>query len=148
MLKPNVLTPADATVQNAIKAAFVFAAFGWSIATAKTRRRYLPGLKPFQFAQRGISRTFQNIRLFGELTVLENVRIGSYCRRHTNLFDALFRTSRLEREEAEGIERARALLSRFNLLRVENEQAKNLRMAISGGLKSFAPSPRTRNYCF
>ena len=126
VLKPNVLTAADATVQNAIKAAFVFAAFGWSIATAKTRRRYLPGLKPFQFAQRGISRTFQNIRLFGELTVLENVRIGSYCRRHTNLFDALFRTSRLEREEAEGIERARALLSRFNLLRVENEQAKNL----------------------
>ncbi len=126
VLKPNALTAADVTVQNAIKAAFMFAAFGWSLATAKTRRRYLPGLKPFQFAQRGISRTFQNIRLFGELTVLENVRIGGYCRRHTNLFDALFRTARLEREEAEGIERARALLSRFNLLRVENEQAKNL----------------------
>ena len=126
VLKPNVLTAADATAQNAIKSAFVFAAFGWSLATAKTRRRSLPGLKPFEFAQRGISRTFQNIRLFGELTVLENVRIGNYCRRRTNLFDALFRTARLEREEAESIEKARALLSRFNLLRVQNEQAKNL----------------------
>ncbi len=90
------------------------------------RRRFVPGLKPYQFAARGISRTFQNIRLFGELTVIENVRIGAYLRRSTNLFDALFRTMRLQREEAQEIENARDLLSRFNLTRFENELAKNL----------------------
>ena len=54
------------------------------------------------------------------------MRIGTYLRRHTHLFDALFQTGRLKREEAENIARARELLARFNLLRVENEQAKNL----------------------
>lgn len=98
----------------------------WVIALAPRRRRFLAGYKPYQFAQRGISRTFQNIRLFGELTVLENVRIGTYLRRRTNLFDALLQTGRLRREEAENIAKARELLARFNLLRVENEQAKNL----------------------
>lgn len=90
------------------------------------RRKFAPGLKPFQFADAGISRTFQNIRLFPDLTVLENVRIGCYLRRRTTLLDALFRTNRLEREEATSMEEARALLKRFNLLRLQNEQAKNL----------------------
>ena len=98
----------------------------WAAVLAPRRRRFLAGYKPFQFAQRGISRTFQNIRLFGELTVLENVRIGTYLRRRTNLFDALFQTGRLKQEEAQNIAKARDLLARFNLLRVEHEQAKNL----------------------
>ena len=98
----------------------------WAAVLAPRRRRFLAGFKPFQFAQRGISRTFQNIRLFGELTVLENVRIGTYLRRRTNLFDALFQTGRLKQEEAQNIAKARDLLARFNLLRVEHEQAKNL----------------------
>ncbi|HZT41588.1 MAG TPA: branched-chain amino acid ABC transporter ATP-binding protein/permease [Chthonomonadaceae bacterium] len=97
-----------------------------SLGTALRRRQNRPGLKPYQFAQRGISRTFQNIRLFGNLTVLENVRIGTYLRRRTNLFDGLFRTRRQEREEAASIHKARALLARFNLLRFEHELARNL----------------------
>ena len=83
-------------------------------------------MKPYQFAKRGISRTFQNIRLFGELTVLENVRIGTYLRRETGLFDALLHTPKLKREEEVTTAKARDLLSRFNLLRVQDEQAKNL----------------------
>ncbi|HLK61004.1 MAG TPA: branched-chain amino acid ABC transporter ATP-binding protein/permease [Chthonomonadaceae bacterium] len=125
-LVPYVASPADSRLQNTILWCVVLITLGISLATAPRRRRNHPGLRPFQFAQRGISRTFQNIRLFGELTVLENVRIGTYLRRRTHLFDALFRTGRMDREEAENIARARELLARFNLARVENEQAKNL----------------------
>jgi len=123
---PYIGTPEDQRLQSGIKW-FVFGIVAiWAIALTPRRRKHLAGYKPYQFAQRGISRTFQNIRLFHELTVLENVRIGTYLRRRTNLFDALFQTGRLKREEAENIAKARELLSRFNLLRVENELAKNL----------------------
>lgn len=88
--------------------------------------RFQPGLRPHQFAEKGISRTFQNIRLFGNLTVLDNVRLGTYLRRKTGLFDAIFRTERLAREETKSVATARALLARFNLLRVENEPANSL----------------------
>ncbi len=123
-IDPN--KPESLHLQLGIKWAVTILITLWAIVLAPRRRRYLAGYKPYQFAQRGISRTFQNIRLFGELTVLENVRIGTYLRRRTNLFDALFQTGRLKREEAENIAKARELLSRFNLLKVENEQAKNL----------------------
>ncbi len=113
-------------LQSSIKWIVFAIVAGWAAVLAPRRRKFLAGYKPYQFAQRGISRTFQNIRLFHELTVLENVRIGTYLRRHTNLFDALFQTGRLKQEEAENISRARDLLARFNLLRVENELAKNL----------------------
>lgn len=123
---PYAVDPVALRTQALIRWTAILIAAGISLLTASRRRRNRPGLKPFQFAQRGISRTFQNIRLFGNLTVLENVRIGSYLRRRTNLFDGLFRTGRLEREEASSIERARALLARFNLLRFENDLARNL----------------------
>ena len=125
-LVPFAESQSALNLQKAIIWIGVLAATGFSVLTSGRRHRNHRGLRPFQFAQRGISRTFQNIRLFSELTVLENVRIGTYLRRRTNLFDALFRTGRMDREEAENIERARELLSRFNLARVENEQAKNL----------------------
>ncbi len=123
---PSAVTPEAIHLQAGLRWIGPLAGVAVSLATAHKRRRQLAGLKPFRFAQRGISRTFQNIRLFSDLTVLENVRIGMYLRRKTNLFDALFRTARLEREEAATIVRARHLLGEFNLLRVENEQAKNL----------------------
>lgn len=126
VLVPYAATATDSHMQAAVKWLFVLAGLAFAIGTSPRRRKYIPGLKPFQFAQRGISRTFQNIRLFGELTVLENVRIGTYLRRKTNLFDALFRTPRLEREEQQNIDFARELLQRFNLLKSENEIAKNL----------------------
>ena len=123
---PAAITPDALRLQSAIRWLGPILGLVVSVATMGKRRRFLAGLKPFRFAERGISRTFQNIRLFNDLTVLENVRIGTYLRRRTNLFDALFRTMRLEREEAISIAKARKLLSEFNLLRVQNEQAKNL----------------------
>ena len=123
---PAAINPQMVHLQAGIRWLGPICGVALSLATVRKRRRFVPGLKPYRFAQRGISRTFQNIRLFSDLTVLENVRIGTYLRRRTNVFDALFRTARLEQEEAVSIMKARKLLSEFNLLRVQDEQAKNL----------------------
>jgi branched-chain amino acid transport system permease protein len=112
--------------QSTIKIVITLIGIVGSLVNSARRVRRYPGLKPYQFAARGISRTFQNIRLFNELTVLENVRLATYCRRRTSLYDALFSTAKLHREQDEGIAKARALLARFNLLRVAGETAKNL----------------------
>ncbi|MDE2125946.1 MAG: branched-chain amino acid ABC transporter ATP-binding protein/permease [Armatimonadetes bacterium] len=125
-LVPALLTPFDHTLQAVIRWAFIVAAAAAAIITAPRRRRTRPGLKPYQFAERGIARTFQNIRLFPNLTVLENVRIGTYLRRKTNLFDALFRSIRLKKEEAHSIQFCRQLLHRFGLQDSEGELARNL----------------------
>jgi branched-chain amino acid transport system ATP-binding protein len=61
----------------------------------------LVGKKPFEIAQKGIGRTFQNIRLFKELTVLQNVMTSFYSSSHTNLVDQIFQNSRFKAEEEE-----------------------------------------------
>lgn len=123
---PTALTPEAQQIQGAIRWLGPLLGISVALITNGKRKRFIAGSRPYRFAERGISRTFQNIRLFNDLTVLENVRIGNYLRRRTNVFDALFRTIRLEHEEAASIDKARELLSAFNLLRFENELAKNL----------------------
>ena len=125
-LIPNVSDVSQQNLQGFIKWGITLVCVVIFLATVNKRRLLSPGYKPFQFAQRGISRTFQNIRLFKELTVLENVQIATYLHKKTNLFDALFGTPRLRKEEAENIRLSRELLARFNLLRVANEKARNL----------------------
>jgi len=63
--------------------------------------RSLAGLKPHEVAARGIARTFQNIRLFANLSALENVMIGRHVRTHATVFGAVFRTARTRGEERE-----------------------------------------------
>lgn len=58
-------------------------------------------LKPHQVTQLGIARTFQNVRLFREMTVLENVMSGMHCRTSSGVIDAILRLPRQRREEAE-----------------------------------------------
>lgn len=123
---PTAITSESQNVQSGIRWLGPIIGIILALLTNGKRRRFIAGSKPFRFAARGISRTFQNIRLFNDLTVLENVRIGNYLRRRTNIFDALFRTARLEQEEAASIHKARELLKAFNLLRVQDELAKNL----------------------
>jgi len=55
--------------------------------------------KPFNITKMGIARTFQNIRLFHDMTVLQNVMIGKHCRTHCGLLHAAFRTPQLKKEE-------------------------------------------------
>ncbi len=104
----------------------VLAAAACSLITAPRRRRNQPGLKPYACCHLGIARTFQNIRLFPGLTVLENVLIGAYGRRRTNLFSALFQSGAMAREEQAARARARTLLREFGLAAEEKEQARNL----------------------
>ncbi|HVC50799.1 MAG TPA: branched-chain amino acid ABC transporter ATP-binding protein/permease [Stellaceae bacterium] len=70
-------------------------------------------LPPHAVLERGIARTFQNIRLFPNLSVLENVMIGMHARMHTGVVGALMRLPRTRREEEEARERARNILAIF-----------------------------------
>jgi branched-chain amino acid transport system ATP-binding protein len=61
----------------------------------------IDGLSPPWIVKRGLARTFQNIRLFNKMTVLENVMVGRHCRTRSELLNALFRTPMFYREERE-----------------------------------------------
>ncbi len=73
----------------------------------------IAGLKPGQIYARGVSRTFQMLRLFSNMTVLENVLVGMHGRTKANVFDCMFRTPKMRREEEESIARAREILAMF-----------------------------------
>ena len=75
----------------------------------------IAGLTPSRIAASGISRTFQNIRLFADLTVLENVRIACQVRTQSTLLDALLRTNRHYRSEEDILARSYRLLELFGL---------------------------------
>lgn len=84
------------------------------------------GLKPDEVARRGISRTFQNIRLFGEMTVLENVLVGMHKHLKTGLLGILFNLPSTRNEELDAEKEAYRLLEYFELAPFLNEKAKNL----------------------
>lgn len=86
----------------------------------------LVGLRPDQVAERRISRTFQNIRLFGSMTVIENILVGMHIQLKQRGVDALFRSRFFYQEEAEAENRARELMAYVGLRRVANELARNL----------------------
>ncbi len=74
----------------------------------------------------GIARTFQNIRLFGNMTALENVLVGADAHHRTGVFNALFRTPRHRGEEREGEQTAREVMRFMGLERRADELARNL----------------------
>ncbi len=84
------------------------------------------GLKPYQITQRGIARTFQNIRLFSELSVLDNVKIAFHSHVKYGMLEAVLRIGRYFSEEERVEEESRRLLRIFHLDGQENEKAKNL----------------------
>jgi len=86
----------------------------------------LNGLKPNRVTEQGLARTFQNIRLFPNMTVLENVMIGRHCRTRSTVFGAIFRPPATVREEKAIIGMSVALLERVGLAKQANEFAKNL----------------------
>lgn len=73
----------------------------------------LKGLKPHQVVKRGIARTFQNLRLFSNMTVLDNARVGQFCRTKSGPLSTLFHLPLHKREETEVEERAREVLALF-----------------------------------
>ncbi|MGP1365957.1 MAG: ABC transporter ATP-binding protein [Schwartzia sp. (in: firmicutes)] len=88
--------------------------------------RSIVGLKPYQITQRGIARTFQNIRLFSELTVLDNVRIAFHDHVKYTVAEAVLRVGRYFGEEARITEESRKLLEIFKLADKAEDVAKNL----------------------
>jgi branched-chain amino acid transport system ATP-binding protein len=73
----------------------------------------LLGLDPSQVTARGIARTFQNVRLFANMTILENVMVAQHCRTRQQVFGALFQTKAFRQEEKEISEYAEEVLSFF-----------------------------------
>ena len=86
----------------------------------------IAGMEPYEITQQGIGRTFQNIRLFPNLTVLDNVRIAYHSHAGYSLFDSIIRNRTFAEQERELTERAQDFLAIFKLERVQNELAVNL----------------------
>jgi len=86
----------------------------------------LTGKPPHAFTERGIGRTFQNIRLFQNMTALENVLVGMHSRLKGTLVEAILRTPRVKHEEDGARDRARELLEFSGLRRKDHEIGRNL----------------------
>ena len=87
----------------------------------------ITGFSPHEVAELGIGRTYQNIRLFQNMTVLANIQVGRHVRMKGQWFHAILGTAMIRREEEATIQKARELLALVGLRRrVENELAKNL----------------------
>jgi len=84
------------------------------------------GLPPFAITKLGIARTFQNVRLFPNLTVLDNVRIAYHSHAGYGMMDAILRTPRYRAKEKELTERTQEFLSVFNLHNRQGAIARNL----------------------
>lgn len=86
----------------------------------------LSGLKPHEITKRGICRTFQNIRLFSELTVRENVMVGNHCRLTTGVLQSVFRTKYQKQEEENVLKSSDEILEIVGLSEYSQTIAKNL----------------------
>ena len=86
----------------------------------------LIGMKPYKITQQGIARTFQNIRLFAQLSVLDNVKIAYHFHVKCTIPEAILRLGRYGREEIEMEKQAIEILKIFNLDKKKDELACNL----------------------
>jgi branched-chain amino acid transport system ATP-binding protein len=97
--------------------------------------RDITRLKPHQVARRGIGRTFQNIRLFGYMTALDNVRVAQDARLHAHLWSALFKTPFERAEERRVRERAMDLLQFVGIESYADRTARSLPYGLQRGLE-------------
>jgi branched-chain amino acid transport system ATP-binding protein len=88
--------------------------------------RRIDGLRPYQIAERGVSRTFQNIRLFPSMSVLDNVMTACHIHMGQKLFDAVLRTPRFGTDEKKHRDYCFELLEIFDLARVSEEGGTSL----------------------
>ena len=86
----------------------------------------IDGMAPQEIVIRGISRTFQNMRLFPKMRVIENVLVGTHVNTHYNLFQGLFRTPAFRRIESEKTARAIEILTSIGLGKYINSYAESL----------------------
>jgi len=94
--------------------------------TIAFKGREIAGMLPSKVTSLGIARTFQNIRLFNEMTALENVMVGQHCRTHSNILKVILRTRGAVREERNVRDKSLGLLEYVGLEGRDAELAKNL----------------------
>jgi branched-chain amino acid transport system ATP-binding protein len=94
--------------------------------TVTFKGRVINGIPQHQITQIGIARTYQNIRLFKAMTVIENVLVGTHCRTRSGIFGAMFQTGRTRREEEDSHRKSRELLDFVGLRRYQDEVSMNL----------------------
>lgn len=96
------------------------------IAPKGKKQKKINGLKPNKVTEQGLARTFQNIRLFPNMSVLENVMIGRHCRAHAGITGAIFRNLATVKEEKDIVAYSYLILEKLDLAEYVNELAMNL----------------------
>ena len=86
----------------------------------------IQGMPAHKLTPIGVSRTFQNIRLLRDMSVLENVRLGQHCRLHQTMWDAFLKTRKYRAEEKKSTEKAEEIISFMGMSDMQNELARNL----------------------
>ena len=130
------------TLFNCITA--VFRPESGTITFGRDEKESLVGLSPHAVVQCGIARTFQNIRLFSNMTVVEHLLVGIYTRTHTGLLGAVFSTHEAQREERWAHDRAMTLLENFGMTRYAHQLASSLPFGLQRRLeiaRSLASEP-------
>jgi len=90
------------------------------------RKEKITGRKPHEIVQHGIARTFQNIRLFPDMTCLENIMAGQHCRASSGLITSVLRTPGMRKEERRIREVALKRIAQVDLVPFADELAKNI----------------------
>ena len=114
------------TLFNCVTGIYTPAAGDIVISPPGGESRRINGVKVNRVTEMGMARTFQNIRLFPTMTVLENVMIGRHCRAKAGVLGAVLRDERTRREEEEIVERSYEILVRIGLSDQVDDLAKNL----------------------
>ena len=88
--------------------------------------RIITGLSPDRIAHLGIARTYQNIRLFSNMSAIENILVGQHSLLKTTVVDAIFRTPRYRKEDVESLDEANRLIRYVGLVGLGDQLARNL----------------------
>lgn len=94
--------------------------------TIKLKGEEIQGLAGHKIARKGVVRTFQNVRLFAEMTVIENLLIAQHRHLNTNFISGLFKTRRYRKSEKEALDYAAYWLEQVDLINVANRKASSL----------------------
>jgi len=116
-----------------------------SSGTIRLGDKAISGLKPHVVASLGVARTFQNIRLFAKMSVLDNVLVGLHLRFTAPYWSVVLRTAKERREEQQAIEKARDILNFVGLPRRHHDLAQNLPYGLQRRLeiaRALASEPR------
>ncbi len=111
------------------KTSFFNCVAGWyrpEQGTIHFQHQSIVGRQPHEITQMGIARTFQNIRLFGNMSALDNVLVGMHSRLRSSVIGAILRTPGVQKEEKEARERAHKLLARVGIDARAETWARNL----------------------